>query len=410
MSSARSSIAASVGAVQLDVSRLRAQTPGAATVTHLNNAGASMSPAPVVDAVVSHLRREAEIGGYEAHAEAGAVIEAVYASVARLINAQPDEIALVENATRAWDMAFYSIDFKPGDKILTSRSEYASNAIAILQVLRKHGAVVEVVPDGPDGALSTSALKSMIDDRVRLIAVNHVPSQNGLVNPAAQIGTIAREAGVLFLLDACQSVGQLPVDVAEIGCHLLSATGRKFLRGPRGTGFLYVDRTVLEQLEPPFLDDHAAVWTAPDAYRMRPDARRFETWEASYAARIGLGVAVEYALDVGLEAIATRNALLSTRLRTGLTSIPGVLVHDRGSVKSAITTFTVDGSQPVEVRERLATVKINVSVTTSATAMYDMPGRGLEAVVRASPHYYNTETEIDALLTRLEDIRKTPAV
>jgi len=392
---------------ELDVERLRADTPGTARVAHLNNAGAAMSPVPVVEAVVSHLRREAEIGGYEAHDEAEAAIEAAYGSVARLINAGEDEIAFVENATRAWDMAFYAIDLSPGDRILTSRSEYASNVIAFLQRARVRGAAVEVVPDGPDGALSTEALAAMIDERVKLIAVNHVPSQNGLVNPAAQIGAIARAAGVLYLLDACQSIGQLPVDVAEIGCHLLSATGRKFLRGPRGTGFLYVDREVLGELEPPFLDLHAAQWTAPEEYVMRPDARRFETWESNYAARIGLGVAVEYALAVGLPAIEARNAVLAERLRSCLAAVPGVTVHDRGSRQSAITTFTVDGVEPVAVRDRLNAAGINVSVTTSATAMFDMPGRGISSVTRASPHYYNDEHEVDALVTCLQHIRKT---
>ncbi len=395
------------GTKQLDLERLRADTSGTERVAHLNNAGAALPPNQVVDAVVSFLRREAEIGAYEAAAEADDVIEGVYGSVARLINARPDEIALVESATRAWDMAFYAIDFRPGDRILTSRSEYASNAIAFLQVARGRGVVVDVVPDAPDGALSTDALRAMLDERVKLIAINYVPSQNGLVNPAAEIGAVARGAGVLYLLDACQALGQLPVDVTELGCHLLSANGRKFLRGPRGTGFLWVDPAVLDRLEPPFLDDHAARWTAPDTYEMRPDARRFETWEASYAGRIGLGVAVEYALAVGLSAIEARNAVLSNRLRTGLARIPGVTVHDRGNRRSAICTYTLEGREPVEVRERLSDGGVNVSVATSATAMYDMPERGVTAVVRASPHYYNSESEIDTLLTAMEDIRKT---
>jgi cysteine desulfurase / selenocysteine lyase len=390
----------------LDLERLRAETPGTAEVAHLNNAGSALPPDQVVDAVVAFLRREAEIGGYEAHAEANEVIEGTYGSVARLINADPSEIAFIENATRAWDMAFYAIDFKAGDRILTSQAEYASNAIAFLQRAKTHGVVVDVVPDGPDGSLSTDALKGLLDERVKLIAVNHVPSQNGLVNPVAEIGAVAREAGVLYLLDACQSIGQLPVDVAEIGCHLLSATGRKFLRGPRGTGFLYVDSAILDQLEPPFLDLHAAEWTAPDRYEMRPDARRFETWETSYAGRVGLGVAVEYAMAVGVPAIQARNRVLAERLRSGLATLPGVRVHDRGSRKSAITSFTVDGADPFEVRDHLSHASINVSVTTSATAMFDMPGLGLPAVVRASPHYYNAESEIDSLLTSLEDFRK----
>ena len=394
----------------IDLDRLRADTPGTAKVAHLNNAGSALPPDQVVDAVVAFLRREAEVGGYEAKTEASDALEAVYDSVARLINVGRDEIAFIENATRAWDMAFYAIDFRPGDRILTAQAEYASNAIAYLQRARSHGVIVEVVPDGPDGALSVDALRDMIDDRVRLIGVTHVPTQNGLVNPAAEIGAVARAAGILYLLDACQSVGQLPIDVAEIGCHLLSATGRKFLRGPRGTGFLYVDRTIMDQLEPPFLDLHAAEWTAPDRYVMRDDARRFETWETAYAGRIGLGVAVDYALDIGLPAIAMRNALLADRLRRGLSQVPGVTVHDRGSQKSAITTFTAEGVGADHVQARLSAAAINVSVTGASSAQYDLPRHGLEAVVRASPHYYNSEAEVDLLVTAMEDIRKDAVV
>jgi aspartate aminotransferase-like enzyme len=213
----------------IDLERVRADTPGCAKVAHLNNAGSALPPDQVVDSVVSFLRREAEIGGYEAKAEAQAELESSYDSVARLINADRSEIAMVENATRAWDMAFYGLKFRPGDRILTAQAEYASNAIAFLQVARQHGVSVEVLPDGDDGCLSTDALRSMLDERVRLIAVTHTPTHNGLLNPAAEIGAIARSAGVLYLLDACQSVGQVPIDVREIGCHFLSATGRKFL-------------------------------------------------------------------------------------------------------------------------------------------------------------------------------------
>ena len=400
----------SVPGSAIDLDRVRSDTPGTAKVAHLNNAGSALPPDQVVDAVVAFLRREAEIGGYEAKAEAADTLEGVYDSVARLINAGRDEIAFIENATRAWDMAFYAIDFRPGDRILTAQAEYASNAIAYLQRARSHGVIVEVVPDAPDGALSVDALRDLIDERVRLIAVTHVPTQNGLVNPAAEIGAVARAAGILYLLDACQSVGQLPIDVAEIGCHLLSATGRKFLRAPRGTGFLYVDRTIMDQLEPPFLDMHAAEWTAPDRYVMRDDARRFETWETAYAGRIGLGVAVDYALDLGLPAIATRNALLADRLRGGLSQVPGVTVHDRGSQKSAITTFTAEGIGADHVQARLSAAAINVSVTDASSAQYDLPRLGLDAIVRASPHYYNSEAEVDLLITAMEEIRKDAVV
>ena len=257
-----------------DVARARRDTPGVARVAHLNNAGAALPPSAVTEAVIAHLRLEAEIGGYEAADAAHDQVEAVYAALARLLGCQPDEIAVVENATRGWDMAFYSLGFKPGDRILTARAEYASNVIAYLQVARRTGAVVEVIEDDEHGQFSVADLKERLGrgpGAVKLIAMTHVPTHGGLVNPAEEVGAVAREAGVPFLLDACQSAGQLGIDVQRIGCDMLSGTGRKFLRGPRGTGFLYVRREMLDKLEPPFLDLHAATWTGPGQLR---DPRR----------------------------------------------------------------------------------------------------------------------------------------
>jgi selenocysteine lyase/cysteine desulfurase len=258
-----------------EVERLRAETPGCAQVVHFNHAGSSLMPRAVLDAVVGYLRREAEIGGYEAADEAEERLAGIYGSIARLIGAAPEEIAVVENATRGWDMAFYAIPFRPGDRILTSMAEYSSNVLAFLQVAER-GVSVEVVPNDDHGQLDVGALAEMLDERVRVVAVSHMPTSGGLVQPAAAIGRLARQAGAIYILDACQTVGQMPIDVEEIGCDVLSATSRKFLRGPRGVGFLYVRRELIEELVPPLIDTHAARWVANDRYELRSDARRFE--------------------------------------------------------------------------------------------------------------------------------------
>jgi selenocysteine lyase/cysteine desulfurase len=381
----------------IDVERARADTPGCADVIHLNNAGASLPTRVVVDTVVEHLELEARIGGYAAADAVADRSAAVYESVARLVHAQPDEIALVDNATRAWDMVFYAIasDFVPGDRILTSRSEYASNAIAFLQAARRTGARVEVIPDDEAGALSVDALRSLLDDRVRLVAISWIPTQGGLVNPAAQVGSVTREAGVPYLLDACQAAGQLPIDVDALGCDFLSATGRKYLRAPRGTGLLYVRRPWIERLDPPFLDVHAARWVANDRIEIRSDARRFETWEHSVAGRLGLGVATEYALAIGLDAIAERVTQLADVLRSRLASLSCVTLHDRGAERCGIVSFTLDREEPFALAARLRGTAINISVSTVDFARYDLGARGLDAVVRASVHYYNTDEELD---------------
>lgn len=381
-----------------DVGRLRADTPGCGLVNHLNNAGASLPPRPVLAAVVEYLEEEAVVGGYELAARRREDLAGVYRSVAGVVGAHEDEIALFDNSTRAWDMAFYSMAFRSGDRILTTTTEYAANFIAYLQVAHRTGALIEVVPDAPSGEIDVDALETMIDERVKLISINHVPTNGGLVNPAVAVGRLARDHGITYLLDACQSVGQMPVDVDEIGCDLLSATSRKFLRGPRGVGFLYVRDTLIEDLEPITLDLHSAKWIAPDRYEVRNDAKRFETWESSPALRLGLGAACDYAVSVGLDAIWERVSGLAAMLRVMLAGVPGVTVHDKGRVKGGIVTFSLADAAAAGVQAELLLHKINVSITSVFAARIDMEQRELDEVVRASVHYFNTEEELAALV------------
>lgn len=391
-------------AMAIDVERARRETPGTEHVLHFNNAGSSLPPTPVTEAVIEHLRLEERIGGYEAAAEAHAKIDHFYDVAAQLINADRDEIAFVENATRAWDMAFYSIPFEPGDRILTSRAEYASNYIPYLQLARKVGVEVEAVPNDESGQLSVEALREMIDERTKLISITHVPTNGGLVNPAEEIGAVAREAGVLYLIDACQSVGQLPVDVQRIGCDMLSTTGRKYLRGPRGTGFLFVRGELANQLEPVFLDLHAALWTGPDTFEITPGAKRFENWERNYAAKIGLATAIDYALDWGIGDIWERVQLLATCLRDGLNGLPGVKVRDIGAVQGGIVTFTAEGADYDKLKDQLTERLINVTLSGPSSTMLDMTDRSIDQLVRASVHYYNTEDEVDRFVETVGEL------
>jgi len=385
------------GVRPFDVDQLRAETPGCKNVVHFNHAGASLMPQPVIDAVVDHIHLEARIGGYEAADQAEERVAAVYDSIAGLIGAHRTEIAVLENATRAWDMAFYGIDFTPGDRILTSVSEYGSNVIAFLQVSER-GVRVEVVPNDDQGQISVSALANMMDERVKVVAISHMPTNGGLVQPAAEIGAAIRGSNAIYMLDACQTVGQVPIDVDEIGCDVLSATSRKYLRGPRGMGFLYARESVLPRLTPPMLDNHAATLVGQDRIEIRADARKFENWECNYAAKLGMGAAIDYALVLGLEPIWERVHAIATGLRADLSALPGVTIHDLGAVKGGIVTFSVVDRNPDDVRDAIKKGNVNVSTSSVFSTRYDMEARGLTEIVRASVHYLTTPAECAALL------------
>lgn len=379
----------------IDVDRVRADTPACDRMIHFNNAGSSLQPRAVTEAVMRHLAREQEIGGYEAEAEAADYIAAFYSGFGEMLGVDASEIACVENATRAWDMAFYGLPLREGDRILTHASEYASNYLALLQQAKRRGLHVDLVPSDGSGQIDVEALEKMITSRTRLIALTHVPTQGGLVNPAEDVGRVAGNHGLLYMLDACQSVGQMPVDVRKIRCHVLSGTGRKFLRGPRGTGFLYVSNEILNQMEPPFIDLHAATWTAADRYKLAEGARRFENYESYVAGRIGLARAVSYASEIGLANIDGYVSALASDLRQRLADLPGVTVHDLGERKCGIVTFRVEHEAPKDTALRLAESRMNVSVSIQRFAQLDLGARNLDALTRASVHYFNTSDEVE---------------
>jgi selenocysteine lyase/cysteine desulfurase len=386
----------------IDIDAVRAETPACARLVHFNNAGAALMPEPVYMRLIGYLADEREHGGYETARARSADLDDFYAATAQLLNCAPDEVAFIENATRAWDMAFYSIDFKPGDRILTCESEYVSNYISLLQVARKTGARLEVVPSDGSGQLDLEALERMLKQgAVRLVALTHVPTQGGLINPAAEVGRLAAAYGALYLLDACQSAGQLELDVQVLNCDFLSGTGRKFLRGPRGTGFLYARRSAMEKIEPVFLDLHAAEWIDGGSYSVREDARKFENWECFYAGKAALGTAMRYALSLGMPAIESRVLSLATTMRERLASLPGIALRDIGLRKSGIVTLTKDGEEANALQKRLQAARINTSVSDAGSARLDFGRRGLASVLRVSVHYYNTEDEIEQLAHQL---------
>ena len=388
-----------------DIDAIRADTPACEALIHFNNAGASLMPLPVQKAVAEHLDLEANIGGYEAEHRAQNDLQSFYTEFATLLNASADEIAYVENATRAWDMAFYALPLKDGDRILTHESEYVSNYLALLQQAKRRNLHIDLIPSDEHGQIDVTKISDLVTDKTKLIAVTHVPTQGGLVNPVREIGNVAKEHGLIYLIDACQSTGQIALDVRELQCDVLTGTGRKYLRGPRGTGFLYVRKDFLNELDPPFIDLHSANWISDDQFEFISGTRRFENWESFVAGRVGLMQAVRYTNAIGVAQIESRVSSLAQKLRDQLSVIKEVTVHDRGLHKCGIVTLTKKSVPSESMADQLRAIGINISVSSFSSARIDFSRRKLESLARASLHYFNTEDEISRFVEAVDALK-----
>lgn len=390
----------------MDLLRWRADTPGCSRLIHLNNAGAALMPRPVREAVTDHLQLEQELGGYEAAEAQAESLQLSYEAIARLLGTQRRNIAIVQNSTVAFAQALSAFDLGPGDMVLTSRSDYASNQIMYLSLGRRRSVEIVRAPDAAEGGVDPDEVRRLIAQRrPTLVALTWIPTNSGLVQPVEAVGEVCREAGVPYLVDACQAVGQLPIDVQRLQCDFLAATARKFLRGPRAIGFLLVSDRMLEAGAHPLLVDmHGATWTDSDRFVLTPDARRFETWERPDALVLGLGAAARYALEVGLETARDRARELAAQVRDRLSDLPSVRVLDRGPELCAIATAAVEGCDAGDLKLALRARRINVSSPHREDAVIDMDEKRTTSALRISPHYYNTMEEIDTAVEALREI------
>ena len=391
----------------MDIERIRRETPAVEELVHFNNAGCSLMPLPVSRALQDYIDSEQRIGGYETAMTWRDRLLGIKPAIASLINCSATEVAFAESNTRAWQQFFYSVPLQPGDNIITTRVDYGSNFVAYIQAARHRGVEIRYIQQEADGDLDLGSLEQEIDGKTRLISLSHIPTGSGVINPASEIGNIADDAGIPFLLDACQSVGHLDLDVTRLKCTALTATGRKYLRGARGTGFLYVAKDYLAVHEPLYLEQQSVNLIDAENYDRLETAEMFENFEGHFAGRLALGRAAEYAREIGTDNIEARVVSLAALCREELRSIPGVSVHDCGTNLCGIVTFSVDGYDANTVRSMLHNKQINIWVSDGPGSLVDFQNRGLEAVCRASVHYFNTEEEIGTFCSALERLSQS---
>jgi selenocysteine lyase/cysteine desulfurase len=385
----------------------RAETPGCAHRVHLNNAGAALMTRRVSGAIRDYIDFEAVAGGYEAADLRQEQIADSYATVATLCGTTPEHIAVTSSATAAFVQAASAFDFQPGDVLVTSRLDYTSYQIQYLSLAERCGVTVVHAPDLLEGGIDPQGVRELLrsNPRCRMVSVSWIPTHAGTIQDVAAVGAACEEFGVPYHVDACQAVGQLPIEVGALKCDYLSATGCKFLRGPRGTGFLYVSERALRRGDRPlYIDMRGARWSSPHAFEPVPDARRFEEWEFAYALVLGLGEAARYAVEAGIERCGARAHALAREARERLSALPGATVLDRGRHLSALVTVSFDGRDAKDVAAALAARGINTVATLRWYGMLDLGARGVESAIRVSPHYYNTSAELDLLIAALEEI------
>ncbi|MBT9500152.1 MAG: aminotransferase class V-fold PLP-dependent enzyme [Burkholderiaceae bacterium] len=392
------------------ITGLRLQTPGLAQGLHFNNGGAGLPSQATLDAVIGQLQLEARLGPMEAAAAAREGMDRARANAARLINASVGEIAFASSGSSALGLAVAALlstnkPLQAGERILVGRQEWGGSLATYERMARRTGATIEVIPCCEDGRVDTEALAPMLDARVRLVSLTWLPANGGLINDAAAIGRITRAAGVPYLIDAGQAVGQLPVDVQALGCDILKSAGRKHLRGPRGTALLYVRQALLEQLEPVFVDVQSAAWTEDQA-RLRSDAQMFETSESSLALTLGLGAALELAANLDMAQAFAHVQWLAEGLREALRELPGITLRDLGGPeRSGLVSFTVEGVTAAEVKRLLALQNIEVGANGVPYTPLDMQARGLDGIVRATLSYLNTPDEVQRLVSALAGLK-----
>jgi len=391
------------------VAQWRAETPGTAHRTHLNNAGAALMPSPVISAMTNHIALESEIGGYEAADAQESAIADAYHEIASLINATSRNIGIVANATAGFIQAMSSFDFRRGDVIVTTRSDYTSYQIQFLALAQRLGVEVLHADDLPEGGVDPESIRALAaNPKCRLVHVSWVPTHSGLVQDVEAVGVVCEALGVPYLVDACQAVGQIPIDVTSLRCDYLAVTARKFLRGPRGIGFLYAsDRALARGDHPLFVDMRGATWIDPSRYELADSAIRFEDWEFAYALVLGLAEATKYARSIGVTVAQQRAWALAESLRSQLSSIDGVRVLDRGSVRSAIVTADIPGWYAPDLVSALRERRINSAATLAWYGLLDLTPRNITSAIRLSPHYYNTEDEIATTVDAIRELMRS---
>ncbi len=378
------------------------------SVLHFNHSGAGLPSPETVQVIVNHLRLEAERGPMEAGALASDASNMVYKTAAQLLGCSSQHVAFGTSHGQLYGNLIASIPLAPGDKVLVSRQEWIGNVLCLQRSANLNGASLSLMASDDTSAVDPVALGKSLSPDVRIVALTWIGAGSALINPAAAIGAAIRQAGssAFFIIDASQVIGQVPINVAELGCDALIACGRKFLRGPRGTALAYISPRLASEIVPRNIDSLSSTLRDGNV-EVANSAQAFEFGEESVALKLGLGKAIEQALDLGVDHIRLALDQKAGALRQALAELPRVKLLDRGNNKGAAVTFAIDGLPCATAKQRLSEQGINIGMNGPGYTPYDMSMRGISELLRASVHLNTTDEDIALIVNAIRSIGST---
>lgn len=383
--------------MDFSINQIRQNTPGCLDKIFINSAGSSLMSKEVVQISKDYMDMEADIGGYDVMANHYEDFNLFYLEASKLINANPRNMAFAISATDAYSKVLYSFKWTEKDVILTTKDDYVSNIISFIHINRRFGSQIKFVDCLDSGDLDYEDLARKLEQyKPTIFALTHIPTSAGTIHDAEKAGEICANFDTYYLLDACQSIGQLDVDVRKIKCDFLTVTGRKFLKAPRGTGFLYVANHILDtDMGPLCIDLAGSTWDSETSFKFGSEAKRFEFWEKNYSNFLGLTQAIREINEIGIEKIAAYNKMLSGYFRNELEQVDGLKIYDHGSLKGNIITWKIPGLKQSEISKLFHERRVIFSFSSNTSALYDLNKKGEEWLVRFSPHFFNTTEEAD---------------
>jgi cysteine desulfurase / selenocysteine lyase len=367
---------------------------------YLNNAGAGIMSTKTYEVIINYLKLEREIGAYHAAAKSKTLSDNFYINAAKLINANsPSEIAYMDSASRGWNMIVYGTPLKKGDTILTLSSEFGTNLITLFNYAKLNDFKVCVIKCDINGSFLIEEIENKLKEGAKLIAISHAVAHGSIINPVEEIGKLAKKYGAYYIVDGCQTVGQIKVDVQSIQCDAYMTTGRKWLCGPRGTGFLYVKSS--SQMRTTQLDLASADLIFDDNLNLirievRNDAKQFELWEKSFANLLGLSSAIEECLESKIEVISVKIQELSNKLRFAASSNENIKLIGKTISLSGILGFYLDDySKESYVQNEFDKFDLRISTMSDWDCPMHFPKNGANKIFRLSPHFYTDNDTIE---------------